>query len=52
MIVWIGVSLVIPIGLIVGPLNARFEQRRKQSFILLSVGILSGILWIVHFFGH
>ena len=44
-------TLLIPVGLIVGPINLKYDERKKQAISLLVLGIVSLILWIFHFAG-
>jgi len=48
---WIILSLIIPVGLIVGPLNVKVKTRKKPAIILIILGFVSVVLWIIHFAG-
>jgi len=48
---WVVLTLLIPIGLIVGPLNLKHDERKKQAISLLVLGFVSVALWIIHFSG-
>ena len=51
MSVWVVLTLLIPVGLIVGPLNLKHDERKKQAVSLLVLGFVSVALWIIHFAG-
>jgi membrane protease YdiL (CAAX protease family) len=53
MIGWIVLTFFIsPVGIVVGALNLKFEERKNQAIVLLVVGLVSVVLWILHFSGQ
>jgi membrane protease YdiL (CAAX protease family) len=53
MIGWIVLTFFIsPVGIVVGALNLKFEERKNQAIVLLVVGLVSMVLWILHFSGQ
>jgi len=51
MVFWIIVTLLLPVGLIVGPLNLKHGERKSQAALLLVISLVYLLLWTIHFAG-